>query len=499
MAPDESPSQLLQLLQLPDPCLLAVLQCCAGDPCSLFSAARAHSRVHQAAVVALSSLTAGKVTQQRLDSVLLYLAKHGEHVDSMDLEGIYEGKQGRLARLRQLPTNMQLDSMQFIKMHLQMQPGSDFQGLVRAGLPLKQLRVLDCQLLDGMEGLAAALAMLPGLEHLSIAFTAILAGDAEGGRRLPTYWLSGLQQLTYLELALVNVQGPDQGQPALQPLQALIRLVDLRLDARAVVSSSMLSGMKHLTRLEAVRGANLEPAALAAQTQLQHLYFSVFRLPVAAQLLPQLQHLQQLTHLRCWCEMIDGGTPPAAAFAPLTASSKLQHLDLSVCKLPAGVWQHVFPAGRQLPHLTSLCLPFVTETSDGAGMWDILPRAAVPEGSRLVACCPGLQSLDIQHLQYSAEQLAPLQGLSGLHTLYVSAGDASAGIEVACQLTGLRELHLDCSREPPDDAEGLLLQFTHLEQLTNLTIKEGWRAQKQYVLDDQVRIRERLGERTCLI
>jgi hypothetical protein len=46
------------LLALPDPCLVAVLRCCAADSqCSLFNAARAHSRLRQAAVLALRSIT----------------------------------------------------------------------------------------------------------------------------------------------------------------------------------------------------------------------------------------------------------------------------------------------------------------------------------------------------------------------------------------------------------------------------------------------------------
>src|SRR5690242_12894829 len=54
------------LLQLPDPCLVAVLRCCSGDPRSVCSAARAHSRLRQAAGIALSSITAAHLDQQRL-------------------------------------------------------------------------------------------------------------------------------------------------------------------------------------------------------------------------------------------------------------------------------------------------------------------------------------------------------------------------------------------------------------------------------------------------
>lgn len=73
------------LLQLPDPCLLAMLRCCADDPRTLFSAARAHSRLHQTAVLAASSVKA--VLHQQADSVLQYLESYGQHVSSITLEG----------------------------------------------------------------------------------------------------------------------------------------------------------------------------------------------------------------------------------------------------------------------------------------------------------------------------------------------------------------------------------------------------------------------------
>jgi hypothetical protein len=55
MASEECCSSLL--LALPDPCLLTVLQyCAADDQRGLCSAARAHSRLHQAAVEVLCSI-----------------------------------------------------------------------------------------------------------------------------------------------------------------------------------------------------------------------------------------------------------------------------------------------------------------------------------------------------------------------------------------------------------------------------------------------------------
>lgn len=82
----------------------------------------------------------------------------------------------------------------------------------------------------------------------------------------------------------------------------------------------------------------------------------------------------------------------------------------------------------------------------------------------------------MQHLQYSAELLAPLQGLSGLHTLTLSAeedcddllvgaGFAEVCLQVVAQLTTLRELRLWC---PSLYSGENLLHLTQLRELTRL-------------------------------
>jgi hypothetical protein len=52
------------------------------------SAARAHSRLHQAAAIALNSITLEIEDQQQVDSLVdVYLCAHGQHVDSISLQG----------------------------------------------------------------------------------------------------------------------------------------------------------------------------------------------------------------------------------------------------------------------------------------------------------------------------------------------------------------------------------------------------------------------------
>jgi hypothetical protein len=134
--------------------------------------------------------------------------------------------------------------------------------------------------------------------------------------------------------------------------------------------------------------------------------------------------MQQLTLLHLKGIVCEDGSASAAALSVLTASSKLQDLGVIECWLPEGVWQHVFPAGRQLPHLQKLEIYHVSEYSG------TVVTAEGPEGTRLFTCCPGLQhlSMHVQDQQYSAELLAALQGLSALRTLllfthYSGGGD----------------------------------------------------------------------------
>jgi hypothetical protein len=124
----------------------------------------------------------------------------GEDSDSSSLEGAQRGP----IVLCQLPdSNTKLSSLEFTGVQLQLQPGRGYPGVLGAAapLPLKQLQLNICQVLDNEDGLMAALARLPGLEHLSIV-------DSTDNNSLTMYIplgevLLGLQQLTYLELEKV--------------------------------------------------------------------------------------------------------------------------------------------------------------------------------------------------------------------------------------------------------------------------------------------------------
>lgn len=135
-----------------------------------------------------------------------YLHKYGQHVDSLEIWGrvvtVY---------LHHLPPNLQLTSLVLnqaelhttLELHnpgVEMHPDYSWQGVLAAAGPhLKQLRLRDCTLLDGSSGLAAALALLPGLESLSVDCPR--TRGREYHVHFPTQVLQQLQQLTMLELS----------------------------------------------------------------------------------------------------------------------------------------------------------------------------------------------------------------------------------------------------------------------------------------------------------
>jgi hypothetical protein len=173
----------------------------------------------------------------------------------------------------------------------------------------------------------------------------------------------------------------------------------------------------------------------------------------------ELQHLTQLTRLDLGssCMSVGGPSTPPAAFASLTASSQLQHLDYSDNTLPSAAWQYLCPPGRTLPQLQYLDISGFRE-ADGS--------PSLPNTSAIVRCCPGLQYL-FTSMPCSTAQLAALQRLTGLHTLAAGAGDGDdcEGVQALCQLTGLQELELTVASL----AEARLLQLTQLTQLTALS------------------------------
>jgi hypothetical protein len=206
-----------------------------------------------------------------------------------------------------------------------------------------------------------------------------------------------------------------------------------------------------------------------------------------------LQPLQQLTYLCLHGALQASGdrNPPTAAYAALTASSKLAQLDLTGCTLPARAWRQMFPAGRHLPHLQRFDMTSVTQRC-----------AVVPDFIPLVACCPGLQCLYMGGCQdyYRGPRwaiptaaggprrstLAPLQGLSALHTLHLAPHHpVEKAIIESRQLTGLRQLHLDFPQSVWSLQRALAESLTQMTQLTALSY-QGPRNDERVAMKCQV-------------
>ena len=321
--------------------------------------------------------------------------------------------------------------------------------------------VLDVNGLNSLSSLAA----LPDLQHLSLG--ALLDGQGQGLRQLEAPdLLPKLSKLTYLEVSKRLVLSV----PSMQQLSCLSDLQTLILHFRgnSEVSTAALGALFHCPRLQRMdlshpgvpidlstapflqqqpsallqfklaHGA-LDMHALGRATQLQHLELNhVQLLPAGAAtaLLSLLPALQQLQHLRLG--FLQCQWPPISAqYSAITASSRLMHLELSGCLLPAGVWQHVFPAGRTLLHLSSVLLGHVGVRTTTASQ----PALAAGDVAQLARCCPGLQELQLWRQLQPHADLEGLQQLPELTRLWLA--DVGPGvISHLATLKGLRDVYV---------------------------------------------------------
>jgi hypothetical protein len=96
--------------------------------------------------VSLEAVILNKKQDQQIDSVYLYLSKYGQHVN-IDIPA---GLDRSLFSLVELPENMcRLKNFTARDVGLQLQPGYGCQGMLHAGMPLQQLCLASCDLLDG--------------------------------------------------------------------------------------------------------------------------------------------------------------------------------------------------------------------------------------------------------------------------------------------------------------------------------------------------------------
>jgi hypothetical protein len=245
--------------------------------------------------------------------------------------------------------------------------------------------------------ISAVPAAIPNLQHLThLGLTGRYADDAV---------LPGVQHLPKLEQLLVKTDR--QSRCTATSFAALpVSLTKLCInDANNLsrqpirVSLNNTPGITQLTALQwlEVSGVEFDMALLASLQSLHHLAITVALAPVGVQgagltvlsSLTVLQHLQLTPHI-----VPDQPTP--ADIAALTASSQLTYLDIG-SGIARGQYSHMFPAGRQLPHLRGL-----------RATMGLL--AGYQDTTSLGRCCPNLQHLELSHLGTQASSACSQAG-----------------------------------------------------------------------------------------
>jgi hypothetical protein len=166
--------------------------------------------------------------------------------------------------------------------------------------------------------------------------------------------------------------------------------------------------------------------------------------------------------------------PVGAAYAALTASSSLVCLEVCHTRCPEGIWQHVFPAGRVLQHLTSFSL---LDARDAEGAPLPGPAWGAADLASLVSCCSNLRSIAGMPLQ-PGRHVSELHKLSALTHLGVQYGQGALGVSVSglAAVTQLQKLDLTlgCQACPAT----ALLSLTSMSALTEFryscTLTDGY-------------------------
>jgi hypothetical protein len=263
---------------------------------------------------------------------------------------------------------------------------------------------------------------------------------------------SQLSQLQHLELECVGTDGA----VLVQDLPASWTSLEMQ---SCVLSSRSSSNGLHLQQLAALQHVKLDCTDVLGGALLLMPNVTALKCrPRTYQRMPNTlaarQHLQQLRRL----ELREvSNIASAADYAALTASSHLQALVLLDCDMAATAAEHIFAAGRSLPHLTELCISpdrFWPAMADLADAWlehaaDLRDCSLVVGPAvvgRLVACCPALHGLGTLVLEEGvvASDLAPLLQLTALSWLDIGGpGCDNAATQVLAAMTG--EVKLKCA------------------------------------------------------
>lgn len=466
-------------------------------------AALVNSNWHQAACAAASVLcislkrdTPARKQRRLADSAESYLEHHGRHATSLTMQW-----PDRL--LAELPcarlASLDINSVAYNTWpRLQLGPRDGRSGVLGScAAGLTSLKLSNCTI-----ALASDLLSLSELVSLQVLDVSSVINASEEFVVLPDCVLPSLQQqLTCLRLRSVGgVDGVELGRLGLSVLE----LCDIRDPANDTLWLKTLPAT--LREIELGGDVALDPLSLASAPQLRviDLDYSMIRPQVGMSggvaLLSGVAGLSHLESLSLSTLTPEVEWPPtSAAYTALSASSKLQRLEVRDCGLPAGVWDCVWSRSSCLPEMHSFQMS-ESDLVDGSSM-------SVEAVLGLARVCPSLSDLEITLSQASA--VAALQSLPALTYLDVSlAADSRQSMndcmQQICGLTALRclELHQGGRELLEPNVSALLLPLTGLRQLTRLLVYGGpteWLSSWNHA--DKVRMWEGVASQclSCLI
>lgn len=250
----------------------------------------------------------------------------------------------------------------------------------------------------------------------------------------------------------------------------LTALQELELSQCSGTSTKALLGLPRLKSLSLNRGSTVKSSdvldLLKQQQQQQQLTKLVFGVDVSWRDISENDDEQGIIAWHC----------RLASY--LTASSSLQHLDLSSVCLPSDVWQHLFPEGRArlMPQLRFLGMPDLWQ---GRSKYQL----SVPQVHAMIRCCPSLHALEGYSRQLPLQPA--LSSLPHLTSLYATAPEDASAAQVVTALTALQRLCINHMRWSIDHASAVLLPLQQCSQLTRLACgRQGWTSTDQRVANN---------------
>jgi hypothetical protein len=274
-------------------------------------------------------------------------------------------------------------------------------------------------------------------------------------------------------------------------LPASLQLLHIRNQPGCqLLADSCLSQLTGLKQLALQDIGSLDPEVLHSMSQLQHLVIDLPNQNIINKLLPVLAGFTQLRHLYLdyenpeiqWWERVKAEVASEdwedqwfdmdrEAFAALTASTQLTHLAIKGY-LYCGAGEYMFPEGRQLPHLVTLCLEYSCDSTD-----HVFRRSEIDATFLcMVAACPALRSLSLGQNVDGDSVVPGLQGFTRLQELCCRGfSNLHSEVElILAPMTQLTQLTLHCPHDYRDapHSESLSQGLAQLTQLQKLILSD---------------------------